>query len=170
MTLDAFAGDDAQIGPPAGMAGVPGPLLRLIRDQRVAFLVVGGLNTAIGTVWFVLFLWLLPRGAVGYLGALICAHIAAVLCAFVLYRTFVFRVRGHVLRDLARFELVNLTTLGFNLAMLSLLVEVLRWPVLPSQFAIVGVAVVYSWFAHRGFSFRRSSAKLGLAEQRQAAP
>jgi putative flippase GtrA len=119
-------------------------------------------------VWFVLFLWLFPHGAVGYLGALVCAYLAATLCAFVLYRRFVFRVTGHVLRDLARFGLVNLSALGFNFAMLPVLVEVLRWPVLPSQFAIAGVTVVYSWFAHRGFSFRRSRAELGPAEQQQA--
>ncbi|MCV7092371.1 GtrA family protein [Mycobacterium interjectum] len=149
------------------MTGVPGPLFRLIRDQRVAFLLVGGMNTAIGAVWFILFLWLFPRGAAGYLSALVCAHIAAVLCAFVLYRKFVFRVTGHVVRDLARFEVVNLSTLGFNFVTLPVLVEVLGWPVLASQFAIAGVTVVYSWFAHRGFSFRRSPAELGLTEQLQ---
>ena len=168
MTLDAFAGDDAEVRPPAGMTGVPGPLFRLIRDQRVAFLIVGGMNTAIGTAWFVLFLWLFPHGAIGYLSALACAHLAAVLCAFVLYRRFVFQVTGHVLRDLARFELVNLSTLSFNFAVLPLLVEVLGWPVLLSQLAITGATVVYSWFAHRGFSFRRSRAELGVAEQQQA--
>jgi putative flippase GtrA len=167
MTLDAFAGDEEQIRPPAGMTGVPGPLFRLIRDQRVTFLIVGGMNTAIGALWFVLFLSLFPRGTAGYLGALVCAHVAAVLCAFVLYRRFVFRVTGHVLRDLARFELVNLSTLAFNFAVLPVLVEVLGWPVLPSQFAIAGVTVVYSWFAHRGFSFRRGPAESGLAEQQQ---
>jgi putative flippase GtrA len=168
MTLDAFAGDDAQIRPPAGMSGAPGPLFRLVRDQRVAFLIVGGMNTAIGTVWFVLFLWLFPHGATGYLGTLACAHIAAVLCAFVLYRRFVFRMTGHVLRDLARFELVNLSTLGFNFAALPLLVEVFGWPVLLSQLGVTCVTVLCSWFAHRGFSFRRSAAELGLAEQPQA--
>jgi putative flippase GtrA len=168
MTFDPFAGDDAQIRPPAKMIGVPGPLFRLIRDQRVAFLIVGGMNTAIGTVWFVLFLWLFPHGAAGYLGALGCAYIAALLCAFVLYRRFVFRVTGHGLRDLARFALVNLSTLGFNFAALPLLVEVFGWPVLLSQLVITGATVVYSWFAHRGFSFHRSPAEPGLAEQQQA--
>jgi putative flippase GtrA len=167
MSLDAFAGGEERIRPPAGMAGVPGPLFRLVRDQRVAFLLVGGMNTAIGTLWFVLFLWLFPRGTVGYLGALLCAYSAAVLCAFVLYRRFVFRVTGHVFRDLVRFGLVNLSTLGFNFVTLPLLVEVLGWPVLLSQFAITGVTVVYSWFAHRGFSFRRSPAELGVAEREQ---
>lgn len=160
MTLDAFAGDDEPISPPAGMRGVPGPLFRLVRDQRVAFLIVGGLNTAIGTAWFMLFLWLLPKTIVGYLGALGCAHALAVLCAFVLYRRFVFRVSGHVWRDLGRFELVNLSTLAFNFATLPMLVEGLGWPPLPSQLVVTGTTVVYSWFAHRGFSFRRSASKL----------
>ncbi|MFV0493650.1 GtrA family protein [Mycobacterium sp.] len=152
------------------MAGPPGPLFRLIRDQRIAFLIVGSMNTAIGALWFVLFLWLLPAGAAGYLSALICAHICAVLCAFVLYRRFVFRVTGHVLRDLARFEPVNLSTLCFNFAVLPVLVEVIGWPVLPSQFAIAGVTVVYSWFAHRGYSFRRGAAELEVPEPEQLSP
>ena len=168
MTFDPFAGDDAQIRPPAKMTGVPGPLFRLIRDQRVAFLIVGGMNTVIGTLWFIFFLWLFPHGATGYLGALACAHIAAVLCAFVLYRRFVFRVTGHVLRDLARFELVNLSTLSFNFAALPVLVELFGWPVLLSQLIITGATVVYTWFAHRGFSFHRSRAERGLVEQHQA--
>ena len=168
MTLDPFAGYDAEVRPPAGMTGVPGPLFRLVRDQRVAFLIVGGMNTVIGAVWFVLFLWLLPRGAVGYLSALLGSNTAAVLSAFVLYRRFVFRVTGHVLRDLARFELVNLSTLSVNFAALPLLVEVFGWPVLLSQLIITGATVVYTWFAHRGFSFRRSRAELGVAEQQQA--
>jgi putative flippase GtrA len=167
MTLQASSGDDAQICPPAGMAGPPGPLFRLIRDQRVAFLVVGGVNTAMGTLWFVVFLWLFPHGALGYMGALACAHVVAVLSAFVLYRRLVFRVTGHVLRDLARFELVHLSTLGFNFAALPLLVKVFGWPVLLCQLVITGAIVVYNWFAHRGFSFHRSPAELGLAEQQQ---
>ena len=167
MILGPFAGEDAQIRAPAGMDGVPGPLFRLVRDQRVAFLIVGFMNTVIGTGWFVLLFWLFGN-VVGYLGALLCAHVASVLCAFVLYRTFVFRVSGHVLRDLARFELVNLSVLGLNAVALPVLVEVFGWPVLLSQLVIVGVAVMYSWFAHRGFSFHRSRAELGPAQQRQA--
>src|ERR1700758_1126962 len=168
MTLDPFAGDDAQSHLPAGLNAVRGALFLLILCQRSACLIVGGMNTVIGTVWFMLFLWLFPHGAIGYLGALACAHIAAVLCAFVLYRRFVFRVTGHVLRDLARFELVNLSTLSFNFAALPLLVEVFGWPVLLSQLVITCATVVYTWFAHHGFSFRRSPAERGLAEQRQA--
>jgi putative flippase GtrA len=164
VTIDDFPDHDEQIRPPAGMVGVPGPLLRIIRDQRVAFLTVGGMNTAIGAAWFVLFLWLVG-GVVGYMGVLVCAHIAAVLCAFVLYRTFVFKVTGHVLRDLARFEVVTLFAVGINAALLPLMVEVFGWPVLLSQAIIVVAYMLISWFGHRGFSFRRTPAELDLVEK-----
>lgn len=159
MALDAVAGDGEHLCPPAGMRGLPGPLFLLVRDQRIAFLIVGGVNTAIGTAWFGLFLWLWPSGIVGYLGALCCAHILAVLCAFVMYRRFVFRVGGHLWRDLGRFELVNLSTLVYNLAALPLLVEGCGCPPLLSQLIVTGTTVIYSWFAHRGFSFRRNASE-----------
>jgi putative flippase GtrA len=156
MTIDDFPGHDGQVKPPAGMSGDPGPLLRLIRDQRIAFLIVGGLNTLIGFIWFVVFQHLIQAFA-GYIAVLLCAHVAAVLCAFVLYRKFVFRVHGHVLRDLGRFELVNLTALAFNLAALPVLVEVFALPVLLSQVIITGATMLISFFGHRGFSFRRKA-------------
>lgn len=146
---------DEVAAPPAGMQGGPGPLLRLIKDQRIAFLLVGTTNTVVGLGWFVLFQALLQQ-YVGYLVILLFAHVAAVLCAFVLYRRFVFRVRGHVLRDLGRFELVNLTTLGINAVLLTVLVSVAGFPVLASQVAITAFTVLISFFGHRDFSFRRT--------------
>jgi len=136
------------------MVGEPGPLLRLIRDQRVAFLLVGATNTLIGFLWFVAF-QLLLQDWLGYMVVLLCAHVASVLCAFVLYRRFVFRVHGHVIRDLIRFEVVNLTSLGINVALLPVFVEVFHAPVLPSQLLITGITMLVSFFGHRGFSFRR---------------
>ena len=167
MTSGDYPVYEKQVRPPAGMIGKPGPLLQIVRDQRVAFLIVGGMNTAVGTVWFILFLSLVGD-TVGYLGVLLCAHVAAVLCAFVLYRRFVFRVTGHVLRDLARFEMVNLSVLGFNFAMLPLLVELFDWPVLLSQLVVTAAVVLISWFGHRGFSFHRTPSEIGIADQKRA--
>ena len=148
---------DHDPAPPAGTSGVKGPLFGLVRDQRVAFVLVGVANTVIGTAWFVIFQLILQRW-IGYMGVLLCAHVAAVLCAFVLYRTFVFVVHGHVLRDLVRFEMVNLTALGINALLLPLLVELAHWPVLVAQLSIISVTVIVSFVGHRGFSFRRSAA------------
>jgi putative flippase GtrA len=142
------------------MSGPPGWLLRVVRDQRVAFLVVGAVNTVVGYLFFALFLmtvgqlWAEPWG---YLAALTCAHVVGVLFAFVLYRFVVFRVRGHVLADLWRFETVYLSALAVNFVLLPLLVEIADLPVLLAQAMIVLVTSVMSWVGHKHYSFRRHS-------------
>lgn len=140
--------------PPAGMDGSPGWLLTVVRDQRVAFLAVGAVNTAIGFAWFIAFELLVGRW-VHYLVVLLLAHVASVLCAFVLYRRVVFRVRGHVWQDLWRFESVYLGALAVNAALLPPLVELGGLPPVAAQVVILSVTSVMSWFGHRHFSFRR---------------
>jgi putative flippase GtrA len=148
--------------PPSGMSGPPGWLLRVVRDQRVAFLVVGGINTVVGYLSFVGFLltvgqwWGKPWG---YLAALACAHIVSVLFAFVLYRLVVFRVRGHLWPDLLRFETVYLSALAVNFVLLPVLVEIAHLPVLLAQAVIVLVTSVMSWVGHKNYSFMREPPK-----------
>jgi len=142
------------------MSGPPGLLLRVIRDQRVAFLGVGAVNTVVGYLFFAGFLvvvghrWDEPWD---YLVALAGAHIVSVLFAFVLYRFVVFRVRGHVLADLWRFETVYLSALALNFVLLPLLVQIAHLPVLLAQALIVFATSVISWVGHKHFSFRRRS-------------
>jgi putative flippase GtrA len=159
--------------PPSGPAAQPeelGPLFRLIRDQRVAFLLVGAINTVVGTAYFVLFQSLLgyKYGDFTYLLSLGLAHVAAVLTAFVLHRRFVFRVRGHVWLDLARFELVNLGALAFNAVALPFVVEVVGLAPIPAQLVVTCVSALVTYVGHRDFSFRRSKPRPG-AEQRTEA-
>lgn len=155
--------------PPAGMQGSPGPLLRLIRNQKVAFLLVGGTNTVVGFLFFVFFEYTIGQ-IWGYLATLAFAHVFSVLCAFVLYRTFVFKVRGHVFRDLARFELVYLVSLGINAALLPLLVELGGLAVIPAQALIVVVTTLVSYFGHRGFSFHRPTKDVDRVDSTADAP
>ncbi len=140
--------------PHIGMRGPDGPLLRLVKDRRTAFVIVGGINTIVGLGWFALFDATLGRHA-GYMATLAAAHVASVLCAFVLYRRFVFRVRGHMWLDLGRFEVVNLTSLGVNAVLLPVLVEFFRLAPLVAQVLITLLTMVVSYVGHRDFSFRR---------------
>lgn len=149
-----------EAAPPAGMSGPPGWLLRVVRDQRVAFLMVGAVNTVVGYLCFVGFLLLL--GHRRYLAALVFAYVIAVLIAFVLYRFVVFRVRGHVFSDLWRFATVYLSSLAVNLVLLPVLVELAGVPVLVAQALIVLVTVVISWIGHKHYSFRRAPSSRGL--------
>ena len=142
----------------------PGPLLRLIRDQRLAFAVVGGLNTLISFVAFVLF----SRVTEAWGGdvALLFAQGLTIPIAFALHRRFVFKVTGHVLRDFGRFVLVNLIPITVNLAVLPVLTKGFGWPLLPSQIAFTVLWVVSSYFLHRAFSFRRTATETGSAPAR----
>ena len=142
----------------------PGPLIRLIRDQRVAFLVVGGMNTVVGFGIFVA-----CSQSVGHYvdrrfgtvaGSLVTvgiAHLLSVLFAFVMHRRFVFRVRGHVLRDLVRFESVYLTTFGINAVALPVLVELGLHRIL-AQAIVLPPIMLLNYLGHRYFSFRRGAA------------
>ena len=148
--------------PAAGAAAArPGPLLRLIRDQRVAFLIVGAANTGIGFLLFVGFSLTVGQAAEVAWGreaasvvTLACAHIVATCIAFVLHRYVVFRVRGQIWLDFLRFQTVYLVTFGINLVALPLLVFLGVERIL-AQLLITVVTVVVSWFGHRYFSFRR---------------
>lgn len=142
-----------------GVSGPDGPLLRLIKDRRVAFLIVGGINTVVGFLWFAFFEFAVGQwlGDYGYMVTLLMAHIAAVLCAFVLYRRFVFRVRGHVWLDLVRFESVYLVSLGINAVLLPLLVELAHLEPIVAQALIVFVTTIVSYVGHSKFSFRRKT-------------
>lgn len=133
----------------------PGPLLRLVRDQRTAFAMVGVFNTLNGLAIFVLAQAVLGTSFAGYMTSLGISHVVAVCCAFVLHRRFVFRVTGHVWLDLARFELVNLGALGTNVVLLPFFVEVAGLGVIAAQCAAGALSVVLTYFAHRYFSFRR---------------
>jgi putative flippase GtrA len=142
---------------------LPGPLIRLVRDQRVAFVIVGGINTVVGFGIFII-----CSETVGHLvdhrfgkiaGSLVAlgiTHVLSVLFAYVMHRRFVFRVQGRVLRDLARFWSVYLTAGAINLVALPVLVE-LGMDRIPAQAIIVGCTTLLSYFGHRHFSFRRGA-------------
>ncbi|CPR08425.1 GtrA-like protein [Mycobacterium bohemicum DSM 44277] len=142
----------------------PGPLIRLFRDQRVAFLIVGVINTVVGFGIFVVCSVTVGHTVdqrfgklAGTLVTIAISHVLSVLFAFVMHRRFVFRVQGHVLRDLLRFWSVYLTGLGINAVALPLLVE-LGMQRIPAQAIIVAATTLLSYFGHRHFSFRRSAA------------
>jgi putative flippase GtrA len=142
----------------------PGPLIRLVRDQRIAFLLVGGINTAVGFGIFVACSQTVGHfvdrrfGAIaGTLVTIVISHILSVLIAFVMHRRLVFRVEGHVLRDLLRFESVYLTTFGINAVALLVLVE-LGVHRIPAQAIVFVPILLLNYLGHRYFSFRRSAA------------
>jgi putative flippase GtrA len=132
-------------------------LQRFVSDQRVLFLLVGAINTAVGYLLFVV-LFLLLGSYLPYLVVLVVTYIVSSVPAFLLQRMVVFRVCGRWLLDLFRFQMVGLGVLGTNAALLVIGVELLSWPVLLSQAIATIVAVVLSYLGHRFISFARPRA------------
>lgn len=149
MTHDGESRDPAADAP-------PGPLQKLFKDQRVLFVVVGGANTGFSTALFaVLSWWLGPT--VPSAVSLAIAWVVSLLLVFNVHRHLVFRVQGgHALRDFIRFFGVNVASFLFNAGALTLLVEGLGLPAIPTQIVITVFVVVFNYLGHKYFSFRRT--------------
>ena len=126
----------------------------LLSDRKFVFLLVGGFNVLQGFCWFAFFhsLW---GDRMPYLFTLFVAYIPAVLIGFTLYRVLVFKVKGHVLKDFARFLMVQAASLAINAGSLPFFHEAVGLPVLMAQAVSVAVVVVFNYLGHLYFSFRR---------------
>lgn len=156
--------DDAGVPTGSGPATPPpGLLARVVRSQSVAYVVVGCVNTAIGFGLFVVWMTALGDDDL-YAIAVAAAYSMSIVIAFVLHRTLVFRVRGHLVRDFVGFVGVNAGGFVLNLALMALAVSVFRFAPIPSQFVVTGIVAATSYFGHRHVSFRRAPAPPGDAE------
>ena len=134
--------------------GAPGPLQRLIKDQRVLFLLVGGANTAFSTALFACLVLLLGPDVPSVV-SLGIAWLVSLVLVFLVYRRLVFRVTGNGWRDFLRFSSVNVGSLLLNIGALALLADVLGLPAIPTQIGITVLVVVFNYVGHKHFSFRR---------------
>jgi len=132
-------------------------LNRLVNDQRVKFLAVGGLNTINGYVLFVLFEWLFggTLGRFGYMVSLLLSYLIAMTIAFILHRKYVFKVKGQLLADFGRFTLVNLFGFSVNAFLLPVVIELTQVRHIYAQAVVAIIAAIASYFGHKYFSFRR---------------
>lgn len=138
-------------GPPRTMAA---RLKRILTDQRSLFLMVGAANTLFATLLFA-GLVLLFGPSVPSVVSLVIAWLVSLLSGFFAHRLLVFRVEGHMLRDLLRYAGVNYLSLLINAGALTLLSDVLGLPPIPVQVGIVCFVIVFTYVGHRSFSFRR---------------
>lgn len=130
----------------------------MLADERVRFILVGGVNTGVAYLLFLAF-----EAAFGgrYLLSLVLSYVFATLLAFALHRRFTFGVSGRerLVADFLRFESVYVVMFGVNAALLLLFIELAGWPSWLAQAVIVVITTVGSYLAHKFFTFtrRRSS-------------
>jgi putative flippase GtrA len=128
----------------------------LLRDERIRFMLVGGINTVIQFGLFALFDHG-DRSPVRYLGSVYGSYTIAIVIAFFLHRRFTFRATGagHPIVEFFRFASVYVVSLAINTAILPLLVEAAHLAPLLAQAIVTVITVLLSYFGHKYFSFRR---------------
>lgn len=122
-------------------------------NEKFRYLVIGAYNTFFGYSIFAV-LWMLWGLSLHYIAILGISHVVSVINAFVGYRIFVFRKKGAIWGDFFRFNLVYLGAFAFNILVLPVLIELLKFHPLVAQALVVIVTVVTSYFLHRCFSFK----------------
>jgi len=131
---------------------------KLTADQRIRFLAVGGVNTVVGyLIYAVLAQWVFQNVFLGYLISLAISYAISITLAFVLYRRFVFVVKGNVFVDFLRFVSVYAVSILANAVALPFLVEVFGMNPLIAQAIVLVVTTIISFLGHKHFSFRRAA-------------
>lgn len=130
-------------------------VLPLIDDQRIRFIMVGGVNTAIGYGTFALLVGL----GMHYFIANICSTVIAVAISYLLNKYFTFQQYKKSYSEIIRFVTVYVVSFLLGSAMLYCLVDWLSLsPYLAGGINLVFTTLI-SWFGHRYFSFRSARSR-----------
>ena len=116
------------------------------------YLVVGAWNTVFGVALFTA-MQIAWGERVGYLLLLSVAQVVAVVQAHATQRFLVWHSRAPYLAELGRFSLVYLGSYIANAALLTIAVEVLHAPVLPSQYVLTVIVIAGTFVANRSWAF-----------------
>lgn len=119
------------------------------------FLLAGAYNTVFGYAVFSLLFFALGR-SVHYLLIGVVANFIAMVSAFIVHRTLVFRSSDRWQSSFVRFYVSQLVALGFGIAALYWLVEYGHFKPLVAQAAIMTASVALTYVLHRRFSFRNN--------------
>ncbi|MEI7689439.1 MAG: GtrA family protein [Candidatus Saccharibacteria bacterium] len=128
---------------------------RLLGRQEFRFLMVGGINTAVGYGTYALFVFL----GFDYLVAFTIATIVGVINSYLWNRFFTFRSSSKALSEISRFALVYLVSFCVGLLFLKVIVG---WSGINQYLAgilNIMMTTAISWFGHKNFSFRAKENK-----------
>lgn len=131
----------------------------LLRNEKLRYLVVGGLNTVLGFGLFSVCQFFFGK-SIGYLGSLYLAQLIASVIAFVNYKKAVFNAKGNIFLDFVRFQSVYLVPLLINTLLLPLFVQAFHWNVYFAQAVATFILSIGLYFGHKHFSFRRQTVEI----------
>jgi putative flippase GtrA len=90
---------------------------------------------------------------VHYVFIMILGAILNVTISYLNYKFFVFQTKSNYIREYLRFYLVYAVPIGFNFLAFPFCYQVLRMNPYLAQVMLSTITVVFSYFAHKNFSF-----------------
>jgi len=120
--------------------------------QFLRYLIVGGWNTVFGMGVYAA-LYRLLGTHVHYLVLLIPSNVLAITNAYICYKLFVFKTRGHIFREYFRCYVVYGGMMALGAVLMFALVDGAHMPPVLANCFCIAVTTVVSYFAHRSFSF-----------------
>ena len=130
-------------------------ITRLLGRQEFRFLMVGGINTAVGYGTYALFISL----GFDYLVAFTIATIVGVVNSYLWNRFFTFRSSSKALSEISRFALVYLVSFCVGLLFLKVIVGWLGINQYLAGILNIMMTTAISWFGHKNFSFKTKEDK-----------
>ncbi len=125
-------------------------LKALFDDQRIRFLIVGGINTIVGYGVFAFFIWV----GLHYFFANVLSTTIAVANSYILNKYFTFKQPKKSAAEAVRF--VSVYIISFILGNVILYILVDRLSVTPYLAGLCNLVftTLISWFGHKYFSFK----------------
>lgn len=131
------------------------------QQEKIRFLVVGGVNTlfGLGLYPFLYFILGSEKGPLGYLQLLIISQIICVSISYLGNKFFVFRVKKISLTEYGRFWFYHLMMISLNLMALPIIVQGLAVNPMIGQtlFSILVIITSYIWHKRITFTRKHSS-------------
>lgn len=119
--------------------------------QQIRFLLVGGCNTVLAYLLFIIFVTIMQ---IPYRLSLIIQYVLTVNISIFSMRYYVFRSRKHLRTEYFRAWRVYLLLLGLNYAFLFLLIDIADINTLISQGIYIVVSTIITFLLHKNYSFR----------------
>ncbi|MBF0382827.1 MAG: GtrA family protein [Magnetococcales bacterium] len=123
--------------------------------QFIRYLIGGAYNTLFGFVFFATIYYYFSD-QVHYLILAIISNIAAITNSFVVYRLFVFKSKGNILKEYLKVYVVYGASFIISLIMMALMVELLHIHPVVTQGLILVVTVIISYLGHKNYTFKKN--------------
>ena len=125
-----------------------------LSTDKTRYFLAGGWNTLFGYGLGVS-LYTLLSPLLNTVLIAVLANVIAISMSFLTYKIFVFRTKGHWMREYLRSYIAYGGTASLGIFLFWFLIDTLNVSIWLTQFLSIAITAITSYFAHKYFTFRR---------------